>query len=118
MVDDPQPLRQGSGEVHHPDCWGRVGGNGNGNWRWNFGAAGQGGAPGGAEKKGQGSSLAREAQGSRSGVRGISEEACTEDSAARGAHAQKMHPGTPNPGRGGGEAAACWPQDLPSRAGH
>lgn len=66
--------------------------------------------PRGAEKKGQGSSLAREAQGSRSGVRGISEEACTGDSAARGAHAQKMHPGTPNPGRGVGKQRPVGPR--------
>lgn len=70
---------------------------------------GREGPAGGAEKKGQGSSLVGDVQGPGSGVRGVLEEGCTGDSAARGADAQKMHPGTQNPGGGWGSGGLLAP---------
>lgn len=113
----PCSLRKRSGEVHQQGCWRAEGASGNGNWRRNSSASGQGGARGGAEKKGQGSSLVRAAKGPGSGVWGVLMEGYLGDSTEGGLVPRK---GTwvPKTREGDGEAKACWPQDLPSRAHH
>lgn len=67
-------------------------------------SSGQGGARGGAEKKGQGSSLGRASLGPGIGARGA-----VGTGAARGEDTQEMRPDTPKPGRGMGRRRPVGP---------